>query len=435
MNQNIKVIRNAWWIIMSKIIQSLLALVIGAISARYLGPSNYGIISYAASIVAFVLPIAQLGIRNTIVQELVEHPDDEGKILGTTILSCIISAVFSIVGIISFVSIVNRGETDTIIVCALYSVSLIFQMTEMIMYWFQAKLLSKYTSVTSLVAYVIVSAYKIFILITQKSVYYFSVVNVLDTLIISVILFCIYKKIGGGKLDFSYSLLKRIVSKSKYYIVSGMMVTIFAQTDKIMIKLMIGDAEAGFYQAGLTSAGMTSFVYAAIIDSFRPVIFESKIKNQNNFNSNVSRLFSVVFYLGLLQSVFFTLFSKEIVMILYGNEYEATIKILQVITWYSAFSYIGSIRNIWILAEGKQYLMLGINLSGAVLNIVGNYILISLYGAIGAAVATVITQMFTNFILCYILKELQPYRKIVFNALNPKTFIGVISGFKEGLKK
>jgi hypothetical protein len=48
-------------------------------TARYLGPSNFGVINYAASIVAFVLPVMQLGINSVLVQELVKNPEEEGK--------------------------------------------------------------------------------------------------------------------------------------------------------------------------------------------------------------------------------------------------------------------------------------------------------------------------------------------------------------------
>ena len=54
-------LKNASWIIVCRIIQSLISLVIGMISARYLGPSNYGVITYVSSVVAFALPIMQLG--------------------------------------------------------------------------------------------------------------------------------------------------------------------------------------------------------------------------------------------------------------------------------------------------------------------------------------------------------------------------------------
>ena len=193
--RNNKIVKNVSWIIFCRVVQSLISLVIGMISARYLGPSNYGLINYASSIVAFVVPIAQLGFRNVLVEEIVSHPEREGKTLGTSLVMSSSTSLFCIVGCIAFVSIVNAGETDTLIVCALYSISLIFQMTEMIQYWYQAKLLSKYTSITSLIAYTVVSAYKIFLLITQKNIYWFAVTAAFDSLIISVVLIIIYKKI------------------------------------------------------------------------------------------------------------------------------------------------------------------------------------------------------------------------------------------------
>ena len=66
-----KVFRNASWLIACRIVQALLSFVIGTLTARYLGPSNYGIISYVASVVAFAMPIMQLGLRHTIVNEFV----------------------------------------------------------------------------------------------------------------------------------------------------------------------------------------------------------------------------------------------------------------------------------------------------------------------------------------------------------------------------
>ena len=89
--------------------------------------------------------------------------------------------------------------------CALYSVSLVFQMTEMIQYWYQAKLLSKYTSVVSLVAYTIVALYKVVLLVTGKSIYWFAISYAFDFLIISATLMVIYGKLGSQKLSFSFS--------------------------------------------------------------------------------------------------------------------------------------------------------------------------------------------------------------------------------------
>lgn len=426
-----KVLKNASWIIACRIVQSILALVIGMISARYLGPSNFGLLNYASSVVAFAVPLAKLGLGNVLVEELVSHPEREGKTLGTTLVMSVVSSLFCVAGCVAFVSVANAGERDTLIVCALYSISLVFQMTEMIQYWYQAKLISKYTSITSLIAYTVVSLYKVFLLVTGKSIYWFAVSYAFDFLLISLILLIWYRRLGGQPLGFSFSLGKQIFARSKYYIVSGMMVTIFAQTDKIMIKMMVGNAENGYYSTAVACAGMTGFVFAAVIDSLRPVIFASKKEDQNKFEHNMTILCSIIIYMGLAQSLFLTLFAGPVVNLLYGEAYIKAIPLLQIITWYSAFSYMGSVRNIWMLAEEKQKYLWIINLCGAVLNVVGNFFLIPIIGAAGAAIASVATQVFANFVLCIIMKPIRPMSKFIWHSLNPKILLGLVTGMKK----
>ena len=421
-----RVAKNALWIVACRVAQSLMALVIGMISARYLGPSNYGLLNYAGSIVAFVVPLAQLGLRNVLVEEIVSHPEREGKTLGTSIIMCVVSGLCCVVGCLSFVAIANAGERDTLIVCALYSVSLVFQMTEMIQYWYQAKLLSKYTSVVSLVAYTIVALYKVVLLVTGKSIYWFAISYAFDFLIISAILMVIYGKLGSQKLSFSFSLGKQLFARSRYYIVSSMMVTVFAQTDKIMIKMMLGNAENGYYSTAITCANMAGFVFMAVIDSLRPVIFESQKVSQDKFEKNVSLLYSIIIYMGLAQSIVMTVLAKPIVAILYGQAYMAAIPLLQIITWYSAFSYMGTVRNIWMLAEEKQKYLWIINLSGAVLNVIGNFIFIPIIGAAGAAIVSVVTQFFANFVLSFIMTPIRPTFKLICKSFNPMLIFNVL---------
>ena len=139
-----QVFNNAKWIIICKIAQSILQLIVGMISARYLGPSNYGLISYAGSVVAFALPLMKLGFDAILVHELVENPDKEGEIMGTSLMLNLFSSVLCMGGVAAFASVANFGETQTIIVCVLYSTLMLFAALEMIQYWFQYKLFSKY---------------------------------------------------------------------------------------------------------------------------------------------------------------------------------------------------------------------------------------------------------------------------------------------------
>ena len=417
-----RVIKNAGWIIGCKIVQSLLNLIIGMISARYLGPSNYGLITYAASIVAFVVPIMQLGLSKTLVLDLIERPDKEGAVLGTAFFMNAVSAVACIALVSGYMFVVDSDEPTTILVGVLYSFSLLFQAAELFQYWFQAKLLSKYTSIASLFAYIAVAVYKIVLLVSGKSVFWFAISNSIDYALISVILLVIYLKIGKQRLSISLSLGKEMLKRSKHYIVSAMMVAIFQQTDRIMLKLILNETETGYYSAAITCVGVTGFVFLAIIDSFRPEILEAKRNNTEHYEEEICTLYSIITYLALTQCIVMTVLAKPIVLVLYGSAYSASVVPLRIAVWYSTFSYYGPVRNIWILAEGKQKYLWSINLSGVVMNVALNAILIPVSGATGAAIATVITQFFTNVIIGFILKPIQYNNKLMFLGLNPKPF-------------
>lgn len=421
-----KILKNASWIIAGRIVQAVLNLLITMLTARFLGPSNFGLIGYASSIIAFATPIMQLGITSILVQELILEPEKEGETLGTALISCFCSGLLSVAGVMAFALIANRGEPETIIVCALYSLTLLVQSLECINYWFQTHLLSKYSSIISLVAYVVVAAYKAYLLFAQKEVYWFALSNALDFLLIGIASLAVYRKIGGSVFSFSFASCKRMIHRGKYYIISGLMITAFSQTDRIMLKLMVDNSAAGFYSAAVNCAGMAGFVANAIIDSARPVIFESKKTSEANFEKNMIRLYSVVIYFALAQSVGITLLAKPIVYIIYGQAYQATIPALQIIVWYTTFAYIGSVRNIWMLAETKQHLIWRIDVSGALANVMLNAILIPRFGVNGAAIASLVTQMFTNVIIVAVMKETRPNIMLMGKSLNPKRILGLL---------
>ena len=427
--------KNAIWIISCKVVQSVLGIIISMLSARYLGPSNYGLISYAASIIAFVIPIVQLGFRSTLVQEIIDNSENEGEIVGTSIFFNLLSSVACIIGVCTFIYIANPNEPLTFIVCALYSISLLGQALEMIQYWFQAKLISQYTSIVGLFAYLTVTIYKTYLLATQKNICWFAISNAIDYFIIAIALIALYYRLGGQKLRVSWRRFFVMFSRSKHFIVSSLMVTIFSQTDKIMLKAMLSEESVGIYSAAVTCAGLTSFVFSAIIDSFRPRVYENKKVSELMYEKSLISCYSVVIYLSLAQSLFCTIFSKVIIDVLYGVEYVASANVLCLVVWYTTFSYLGPIRNIWILAENKQKYLWIINLSGAVTNILINGLLIPFMGVMGAALASLITQIFTNVIVGFIIKPIRKNNVLMLKGCNPVPLVIYIKQIINKIKR
>ncbi len=412
-----KEVKNAGWLIGGKVAQMFLSLVVGSISARYLGPNNYGLINYASSFTSFFMAFCTLGLNSVIIKDFVDNPNEQGVALGSSILLRVISSFCSAIMIIAISFVTDAGEKVTIAVVALSSISLVFHAVDTIHYWFQAQYKSKITATVSLFAYLVTSAYKITLLILGKDVRWFAFATSVDYIFIGVMLFMVYKKYNGPKLTFSWAKAKYLLSKSYHYILSGMMVVIYGQTDKIMLKQMLDEAAVGYYSAGTTICNMWVFVLAAIIDSMYPTILNLYGKSKEAFDKKNKQLYAIIFYMSVFVSLMFCLFGDLAIRILYGETFAPAATPLKIVTWYTGFSYLGVARRAWIVSNDRQKYLKNIYLFAAIFNVILNFLLIPYFGASGAAFASLLTQIFTSLIFPYCIKGLGENAKLMMEAI------------------
>lgn len=413
-----KAAKNAGYLIVGRIVQMLFGLIVGLLTARYLGPSNYGLINYANAYIGFFAALCTLGINNVLVKEFVDHPGEEGKVIGTTLGLRAASSILCSIAMIAISSVLDAGEPTTLLIVALSSVGMVFHIVETFNYWFQSRLESKVTALSTLIAYLVSTAYKIYLLVTGKPVMYFALTASLDYLCLGILLYTQYRKHKGGKLCFSWQYGKKLFAKSRHFVLSGIMISIYAQTDRLMLKQMIGEAEIGYYATAVSLCGMWCFVLSAIIDSVYPSIMEAdKAGNEQLFKKRNVQLYAVVFYMSTAVSLVFTVFAKPIVYIMYGASYLPAVNPLRIITWYTAFSYLGVARNAWVVAKERQKHLFKIYAASALANVVLNCILIPVCGASGAALASLTAQVFTTVVVPFFIKDMKENSMMILDAI------------------
>ncbi len=413
---NNKIVKNAGWLIFGRLANMLLSFIVSLLTARYLGPDNFGLINYATTYTTLFVSICNLGINSIIVKNLVDYPDEQGVTLGSTIIMKAISGFLSACMIFGIVSIIDYNEPVTIIVVALCSISLIFQSIETMNYWFQARLQSKYSAIATIVAYTIVSAYKFVLLATGQSVEWFAIANSIDYIVLAVVLIAVYKKKSGPKFSFSLKKCSQLLKSSYHFIITSIMVSIYASTDRIMLKQMLDESSVGYYSTAVTISNMWLFVLAAITDSMYPSIMQSFHESKEKFERENKKLYAIIFYLSIFVSLLFSILAPIAVQLLYGEAYMPAVNPLRIVTWYTAFSYLGVARNAWIVCYEKQKYLKYIYIGSAFINILLNFILIPLMQVSGAAIASLITQIAT-IVLPLFIKELRPNTKLIIDAV------------------
>lgn len=410
-------IKNSGWIIGQQVFQMILQLFVGVFTARYLGPSNYGSLNYTASFVTFLTSIATLGMEGVVIKKLIDNPDKEGIYLGSALGMRLAASVLSIISVSIVVYYLNPTEPIKLTLVFLQSFQLSFKAMQILDSWFQRHLKSKYVSIGKMIACIVVSAYKVALLATSKSIVWFAVANSLTDGVIVLVEIYFYKREKGEKLQFNYYIGKEILKDSYHFIISGLMVAIYSQMDRIMIGQMLSDLDVGLYTTATAVSGMWVFIPTAIITSFQPVIMETRKNNsKQEYLLRLEQLYSAIIWLCIVVSSIVAVLAPVVIYILYGSDYLGAATTLRISIWFETFAMIGSARGIWILCENKnQYVKYYLSI-GAAVNLILNWFMIPRFGINGAAFATLITQIVTSIIAPMFFRETRIHSLLVFES-------------------
>ena len=260
------------------------------------------------------------------------------------------------------------------------------------------------------------AVYKIAILALGKSVEWFAFSTALEAAAVAAALWLVYRRGDHQKLTVSFAAGVELLKRSYHFILSGLMVTIYSEMDKIMLGRMLSETAVGFYTAATKISTMWSFVLTALINSSRPVIITSRTQDYARYIKQNKRLYAAIIWIGIAAGLGITVLGKWIIYFMYGEAYMPATSSLQISAWYTMFAMLGTARGIWIVCEEKaKYVKYYLGV-GAVVNVVLNYLLIPKFGPGGAAAATLATQIFTSVLAPAMYRETRVYTKYVLEA-------------------
>lgn len=387
-----KLFRNMNWLIFQNIYSMILSVVITAISARYLGPSNYGLLGYGASLVSIFASASTLGLDTILVYEIVVNEKKKGEIIGTALIMKLVASIISIFMILLFTFLLEPQNKVLLVVTFLQSLALIFQTYMLLSEWFVAELKSKYFVLGSIVGLTLGGGWKVLLLFMGSGVEWFALATSIEAIACGITVFCIFKRKKNFALSYSFPTVKMLLKKGGSYIIANIAIMIYMQTDKIMIEKMLGEYDVGIYTAAVNIANMWIFIPMAIVNSLRPVILKKWNEDYRKSMKMLWKLLGGIIALCFMACVVLCLFSGIIVHVLYGKTYLEAVEMINVLTWSVLFAMIGVVGSIWLIAENKDKYSTYRTIVGAVINVIFNYYAINKYGAMGAAYGTLVSQ-------------------------------------------
>lgn len=404
---SIQSLKNANWLIFEKIFTMSVNLFVSIILARSLGTSKFGEISYLLSLLTLFSPLFSMGLMGIVTREVFLYKESEDKVIISAIFIRIIGCCFFSILILISLFFITKSFTyrDLFIVLLIGNLFSVFNVCE---YWFEAKIKSKYVSFIRMLTTTIFSILKITaVFYFSNNIIYLIGAYSLEFVFLNLSVLYLYLKISLNslfkKIDLHYSF--NLFKESFWLILSGIASVIYLKIDQVMLAEMTSMSEVGIYAVAVRMSEVWYFFPSAIVASFFASIMEAKLISYDKYVYKLQNLCNFLFCLALFIATCVTFIADFVIDILYGANYSDSSNILVIHIWASLFIFMRELLTKWLIAERLMKFSLLNNLTGAILNVVLNFYLIPLYGAIGAAYATLISYAFASYFILFAHKE------------------------------
>lgn len=396
-----KYFKNTSWLFGEKIIRMVVGLFVGIWVARYLGPEQFGLFSYAQSFVGLFTAIATLGLDGIVVRELVKDESRRDELIGTAFWLKVMGA-FGVLLILAFAVNFTSNDMYTNTLVFIIASATIFQSFNVIDFYFQSKVLSKYIVYANVISLFFSSIIKIFLILNEAPLIAFAWTIVFDTAVLSLGFIYYFLKHSTFKiqnLTFKSKTAVLLLRDSWPLILSGGILMIQARIDQVMIQEFRGSVEVGYYSVAMRLIEAMAFMPMLIKSSLFPAIQGAKKYSQKLYIDRLLNFYRLNFLLFLIFAIPIFLYAEQIVVLLFGAVYQPAGVLLALLSIRLFFANMGVARGAYMLSENLMKFSMITMALGTVVNVVLNYLWIPEYGAKGAIVATIISFAVTIFVV------------------------------------
>jgi O-antigen/teichoic acid export membrane protein len=388
-----KYIRSTGWMFGGKLASMAISFIATLYIARHLGPTNFGQLSYALSIVGIFGFLAPLGLDSILYRELIKFPEKKNQLLGTSFLLKLAAGIITSLCIITYAISIGTDDVSRMAVIIL-SFTFILSPFQVITYEFLSRSESKVPALITMLTTLLLNLLKVVALMNGKGVLYIAFVLFLEPLFYALFYVYAYAKDSNDSLTswtYDKKLAVSLLKDSLPLVLLSSFTIVYARVDQVLIKQMIGTMEVGIYDAAVRLADLWNFIPGIILSALFPSIVKNEASATNESWSRMKKIGVLLFIIPVGIAIVTTIFAPLIISILYGPAFSASVPILKIYIWSCIGTFLGILTQTYMTAKNQRVLVVISSFVPMVVNISLNLLWIPTYGVIGSAYATVIS--------------------------------------------
>ncbi|MCW7472064.1 flippase [Leptospira levettii] len=376
----------------------LIALVVGIWIVRYFGPEYFGKFNYVTACLTFSAACIPLGTESILVSELVKKEKEAIVILSTAFVLYIFSGILFTSLSVVFVLLTKVNDNDIFNIVFILSIPFVLRGFTVPRLFFESQLLVKKIVIIENTIVLIFALIRVYLLYFEYPFLSFIWSFAFESILSSLGIF-LYFKLTEGRISpskFSVTYAKEVVFVSFPLLLSAITTILYMKVDQIMIGNIMGDKELGIYSVAVRISELWYFIPMAISTSFFPHLIKLYNENVERYWFELKKLHVILFSISLIVALSVQFFADLGVFILYGEEYSQAAKVLKINIWAGLFVFLGVAGSNHLVISKAQNILFYKGLFGLMTNLILNYIMIPKFGLFGAAIATLISQLFAS---------------------------------------
>lgn len=389
------------WLASEKLLRIFTGVFVGLWLARYLGPEQYGVYMYAVAWVGLFNAIAWFGVGENVIRNLVKNPDSDGELMGSAFAIRLLGSISA--GVLAVVAMASFGKSDANLLMLVFLMSLAIPFAETpagIFLYFQSKLDIALPVLLQNVVRIASAGLRIALIVYGSSIVWFGAAVLLESIGIFIVLFGLYL-FRGGKISswvYRWANIRSMLRQGTPIAIAALVASLSARVDQLMLGWFADFAQVGMYSAALRFSEFWWAFAPIVMNSLSPkYIFN--VDDEIKLQANIAKIMACMLLVSLVPVVFIVAIGKYAIPLLLGAQYAAALPVLYVHICIAILVFFDAPTSQFLLTHNRQRQMIWKSLFMLTVNAILNLVLVASFGALGAALATLLAYVLT--IVCF----------------------------------
>lgn len=385
------IISNIGWYTGERVLRLISQVVVGALTARYLGPSTYGHLAAAAAIVGILSFFASFGIESLVLRELSKQPRRAEIITSNYLTMRLVGALF--IPLIGLGYLQFTSNPDILVYFLMLSLVPVGMSWDVVDLWLQSMGSARSSTTYKIFALALSSVSRLLFLLFNPNPIIICITMCSEALFLATIYIIVARK-AGLKISMSYidiDFIKRILWDGRFLILSAIPVVMYSRIDMLIVSASLNNEEVGLYAVSATIYAAWNGISLSVMQAFAPNLASERQKNIAMYRHLLRQSFILMATVSISGVLGCLLIGKFAIIQIYGTEYIGSFDFLNILLLASIFSYLGVWSSQILLNEDLMHFSAIRTSIGLVLSLIFTPVFAINYGAKGVAVAVLIS--------------------------------------------